>query len=64
MSKTKSFLYGQASGMVEPIAGVLGALFVMNMRSIFPYALCFAVGAMILWWWKNLSLSLRENIRI
>jgi ZIP family zinc transporter len=47
MSKTKSFLYGQASGMVEPIAGVLGALFVMNMRSILPYALCFAAGAMI-----------------
>ena len=47
MSKTKSFLYGQASGMVEPVAGVLGALFVMNMRSILPYALCFAAGAMI-----------------
>jgi len=47
MSKTKSFLYGQASGMVEPIAGVLGALFVMNMRPILPYALCFAAGAMI-----------------
>jgi ZIP family zinc transporter len=47
MSKTKSFLYGQASGMVEPVAGVLGALFVLNMRSILPYALCFAAGAMI-----------------
>ncbi len=47
MSKTKSFMYGQASGMVEPVAGVLGALFVMNMRSILPYALCFAAGAMI-----------------
>lgn len=47
MSKMKSFLYGQASGMVEPIAGVLGALFVMHMRVILPYALCFAAGAMI-----------------
>jgi ZIP family zinc transporter len=47
MSKFKSFMYGQASGMVEPIAGVLGALFVMNMRTILPYALCFAAGAMI-----------------
>lgn len=47
MSKTKSFLYGQASGMVEPVAGVVGALFVMNMRSVLPYALCFAAGAMI-----------------
>lgn len=33
--------------MVEPIAGVLGALFVMSMQNIFPYALCFAAGAMI-----------------
>ena len=40
-------MYGQASGMVEPIAGVLGALFVLNMRTILPYALCFAAGAMI-----------------
>ncbi len=47
MSRRKSFLLGQASGMVEPLAGVLGALFVMNMRSILPYALCFAAGAMI-----------------
>ena len=38
---------GQASGMVEPIAGVLGALFVLRMQNILPYALCFAAGAMI-----------------
>ena len=47
MSKGKSFLLGQASGMVEPIAGVIGALFVLKMQSILPYALCFAAGAMI-----------------
>ena len=47
MGRTKSFLMGQASGMVEPVAGVLGALFVLNMRGILPYALCFAAGAMI-----------------
>ena len=47
MSKWKSFLMGQASGVVEPIAGVLGALFVLNMQNILPYALCFAAGAMI-----------------
>ena len=40
-------MMGQASGMVEPIAGVLGALFVLKMQSILPYALCFAAGAMI-----------------
>jgi len=47
MSQGKSFFMGQASGFVEPIAGVLGALFVLNMRPILPYALCFAAGAMI-----------------
>lgn len=33
--------------MVEPIAGVLGALLVIVMRPILPYALAFAAGAMI-----------------
>lgn len=47
MSRTKSFFYGQASGMVEPIAGVIGAVAVILMRSILPYALAFAAGAMI-----------------
>ncbi len=43
----KAFLYGQASGVVEPISGVLGALAVITMRPILPYALAFAAGAMI-----------------
>ncbi|TKB08003.1 ZIP family metal transporter [Desulforhopalus sp. IMCC35007] len=47
MSKWKSFMMGQGSGMVEPVAGVLGALFVLKMQNILPYALCFAAGAMI-----------------
>ena len=47
MSRMKSFLLGQASGLVEPVAGVLGALFVLRMQNILPYALCFAAGAMI-----------------
>lgn len=47
-SRKKSFLYGQASGMVEPLAGVLGALLVVYMETILPYALSFAAGAMIL----------------
>lgn len=46
-SRLKSFAYGQASGFVEPIAGVLGALAVVAMRPILPYALSFAAGAMI-----------------
>lgn len=47
MGAWKSFLMGQASGLVEPVAGVLGALFVLRMRDVLPYALCFAAGAMI-----------------
>ncbi len=47
LSRSKAFLYGQVSGIVEPIAGVIGALAVVSMRSILPYALAFAAGAMI-----------------
>lgn len=46
-SRGKAFLYGQASGIVEPIAGVLGAYAVIKLRPILPYALSFAAGAMI-----------------
>jgi len=46
-SRLKSFLIGQASGLVEPIAGVLGVLFAMTMRSALPLALSFSAGAMI-----------------
>ena len=46
-SRTKAFLYGQASGIVEPVAGVLGALAVIRIQPILPYALAFAAGAMI-----------------
>jgi len=47
MSRIKSFWYGQLSGIVEPIFGVIGALAVLWMRSLLPYALSFAAGAMI-----------------
>lgn len=47
-SRKKSFFLGQSSGMVEPIAGVLGALLVVYVEPILPYALAFAAGAMIL----------------
>jgi ZIP family zinc transporter len=46
-SRRKSFLYGQASGVVEPLAGVIGAAAVLWMRPMLPYALSFAAGAMI-----------------
>jgi ZIP family zinc transporter len=47
MSRLKSFWYGQLSGTVEPVAGVLGAAAVIFVRPILPYALAFAAGAMI-----------------
>ena len=47
LSRFKSFWYGQLSGAVEPIGGVLGALAVLAMRPILPYALAYAAGAMI-----------------
>jgi len=47
LSRTKGFMYGQFSGMVEPLAGVLGAFAVIAARPILPYALAFAAGAMI-----------------
>jgi ZIP family zinc transporter len=40
-------MYGQASGIVEPVAGVIGAAAVVIMQPILPYALSFAAGAMI-----------------
>ncbi|GAB4461524.1 MAG: ZIP family metal transporter [Anaerolineae bacterium] len=47
LSPLKAFWYGQLSGVVEPIAGVLGAAAVLVARPILPYALSFAAGAMI-----------------
>jgi ZIP family zinc transporter len=47
MNRLKSFWIGQASGLVEPIAGVLGAALVLSIQSALPYALSFAAGAMI-----------------
>lgn len=47
LSRRKSFFYGQLSAIVEPFAGVVGALAVIQMQPILPYALAFAAGAMI-----------------
>jgi ZIP family zinc transporter len=46
-SRNQSFMIGQLSAIVEPMAGVLGAAAVVLMRSLLPYALAFAAGAMI-----------------
>lgn len=47
MSRWRSFWFGQLSGAVEPVAGVLGALLVRFATPVLPYALGFAAGAMI-----------------
>jgi ZIP family zinc transporter len=47
LSRRKSFWYGQLSGIVEPMAGVIGAAAVIVAQPILPYALAFAAGAMI-----------------
>jgi len=47
LGRFKAFMYGQASGIVEPMAGVLGAWLVLAMEPLLPYALAFAAGAMI-----------------
>ena len=47
MSRWKSFMYGQSSAIVEPVAAVIGAVAVSFFTPILPYALAFAAGAMI-----------------
>ncbi len=47
MSKSKSFLYGFLSGVVEPIGAVLTILFSTTIQPLMPYLLSFAAGAMI-----------------
>jgi len=47
VSRLKSFWYGQLSAIVEPVAGVVGALAVIYLQAVLPFALAFAAGAMI-----------------
>lgn len=47
LTRWKSFNYGQASALVEPVFAMLGALLVVIAAPVLPYALAFAAGAMI-----------------
>ncbi|MGM9834825.1 MAG: ZIP family metal transporter [Bacilli bacterium] len=47
LSRKKAFFIGQLSAVVEPIAGVIGAILVMKIRFLMPYLLAFSAGAMI-----------------
>ena len=46
-TKKRAFLFGMLSGIVEPMAGVIGALLVLRVRPLLPFMLSFAAGAMI-----------------
>jgi zinc transporter, ZIP family len=61
MSRRKSFFYGQFSGMVEPIAAVIGAFAVAFFEPLLPYALSFAAGAMIFVVAEEVIPSSQEN---
>ena len=47
LSRNKSFFYGQASAIIEPIMAVIGAILVVYVKALLPYALAFAAGTMI-----------------
>ena len=47
MSRTKAFIIGALSGIVEPLAAIMGALLVLKIQYIMPFLLSFAAGAMI-----------------
>lgn len=47
LSRRKAFFFGQLSGVVEPIAAVIGALLVLKIQTLLPFLLSFAAGAMI-----------------
>ena len=46
-SNLRAFLYGSLSGIVEPIAGLIGVLLAVSVAGIMPWILAFAAGAMI-----------------
>ncbi len=47
LSKTKAFLYGTLSGIVEPIGAIITILLTKAIVPVLPYLLSFAAGAMI-----------------
>ncbi len=47
VSKTKAFLYGTLTGVVEPIGAIITILLTNTVITILPYLLSFAAGAMI-----------------
>ena len=48
MARFPAFLWGQSSALVEPVAGVIGALLAVHVQAVLPFLLSFAAGAMVL----------------
>lgn len=46
-SRSEAFFWGQLSGMVEPVGGLLGSAAVAAVEPSLPYALASAAGAML-----------------
>ena len=47
LSRFKSFMIGQSSALVEPVSAVIGVILILTIRSVLPFLLSFAAGAMI-----------------
>ena len=47
VSKSKAFVLGTLSGIVEPIGAIITILLTKSVVPILPYVLAFAAGAMI-----------------
>lgn len=47
MSRGRAFFWGQLSAVVEPAAGVIGALLVVTSAAVLPYGMAAAAGAML-----------------
>ena len=64
MSKKRAFFYGQLTGIVEPIGAILGFCLAYIIRSILPFILSFAAGAMIYVVVEELIPSGRQNSKL
>lgn len=64
MSRRKAFFYGQLSGIVEPISGVLGALLVIKIRTLLPFCclLLLELWFMLLYqnWFQRVKLMKKD----
>lgn len=60
-NSNKAFLFGMFSGIVEPIAAVIGLFFAMEIQEVMPWALAFAAGCMIYVVAEEMIPEIKEN---